>query len=59
MSLSGEAVIYATSPSDKVAQETARKERRRRKIVKELFDTEKTYLTHLQLINKVYIDLIQ
>ncbi|XP_059166523.1 rho guanine nucleotide exchange factor 39-like [Physella acuta] len=54
MSLSGEGVIYATSPSDKVAQETARRERRRRKIVKELFDTEKTYLTHLELINKFF-----
>ncbi|KAK6973131.1 rho guanine nucleotide exchange factor 39 [Biomphalaria glabrata] len=54
MSLSGEAVLYATSPCDKVAQETARKERRRRKIIRELFQTEKTYLHHLELINKFF-----
>ncbi|CAL1543406.1 unnamed protein product [Lymnaea stagnalis] len=54
MSLSGEAVLYATSPSDKVAQETARRERRRRKVVKELFDTERTYLRHLELVNKFF-----
>ncbi|KAH9519224.1 putative protein tag-52 [Bulinus truncatus] len=54
MSLSGEAVLYATSPSDKVAQEIARRERRRRKVTKELFETEKTYLHHLDLINKFF-----
>lgn len=53
MSLSGEAVLYASSPSDKKAQEAAKRERRRRKIVKELFETEKTYLHHLELVNKV------
>ena len=53
MSLSGEAVLYAASPSDKRAQESARRERRRRKVIKELFETEKTYLQHLELVYKV------
>ncbi|BFZ15885.1 hypothetical protein BsWGS_18924 [Bradybaena similaris] len=54
MSLSGEAVLYAASPSDKLAQESARRERRRRRVYKELFETEKTYLHHLQLVNKFF-----
>ncbi|CAG5131031.1 unnamed protein product [Candidula unifasciata] len=54
MSLSGEAVLYAASPSDKFAQESARRERRRRKVYKELFETEKTYLQHLELVNKFF-----
>ncbi|GFN87770.1 hypothetical protein PoB_001427600 [Plakobranchus ocellatus] len=54
MSLSGEAVLYVSSPNDKIAQEAARQERRRRKILKELVDTEKRYLHHLQLINKYF-----
>ncbi|XP_005099517.1 putative protein tag-52 [Aplysia californica] len=54
MSLSGEAVLFASSPSDKKAQEAARRERKRRKVVKELFETEKTYLHHLELVHKFF-----
>ncbi|GFS01735.1 rho guanine nucleotide exchange factor [Elysia marginata] len=54
MSLSGEAVLYASSPNDRLAQESARLERRRRKVLKELVDTERRYLHHLQLINKYF-----
>ena len=46
-------ILYADSPGEKVAMELARRERRRRKIVKELFETEKAYLNHLELIHKV------
>ena len=58
MSLSGEAVIYASSPSETQAQDAARRERKRRKVVKELFETEKTYLHHLELVNKVIVFLV-
>ena len=30
-----------------------KKEKRRKKVTKELFETEKTYLNHLELVNKV------
>lgn len=46
-------ILYADSPGEKVALECARRERRRRKIIKELFQTEKAYLNHLELIHKV------
>lgn len=40
--------------SDEVDQEIQeRKERRRKKIIDELFETEKTYLHHLDLAHKV------
>lgn len=35
------------------AQAAVRRDRRRAKITQELFETEKTYLNHLELINKV------
>lgn len=35
------------------AQTAVRRDRRRAKITQELFETEKTYLNHLELINKV------
>lgn len=35
------------------AQAAVRCDRRRAKITQELFETEKTYLNHLELINKV------
>ncbi|RUS81917.1 hypothetical protein EGW08_010303 [Elysia chlorotica] len=54
MSLSGEAVLFAASPNDRIAQESARQERRRRKVLRELVDTERRYLHHLQLINKYF-----
>ena len=51
-------ILYADSPGEKVAMERTRRERRRRKIIKELFETEKAYLNHLELIHKVrWIDL--
>ncbi|XP_070199938.1 rho guanine nucleotide exchange factor 39-like [Littorina saxatilis] len=47
-------ILFVDSPGEKVAIETARRERRRRKIVKELFETEKAYLNHLDLIQKFF-----
>jgi hypothetical protein len=46
-------ILFPGSPAEKVAVETARRERRRRKIIRELFETEKAYLNHLDLIHKV------
>ena len=34
-------------------QKDAKRERRRQKITIELFETEKTYLHHMELVNKV------
>lgn len=47
-------LLYADSPGDVAAMEKSRKERRRRKIVRELFETEKAYLHHLELIHKYF-----
>ncbi|KAL8563722.1 hypothetical protein ACOMHN_063490 [Nucella lapillus] len=47
-------ILYADSPGDKEALENARRERRRRKIIRELFHTEKAYLNHLELIHKYF-----
>ncbi|XP_076450012.1 rho guanine nucleotide exchange factor 39-like [Babylonia areolata] len=51
---SEDGILYADSPGDKAAVENARRERRRRKIIKELFETEKAYLNHLELIHKYF-----
>lgn len=40
-------------PEAERAQAEARRERKRAKITQEMFETEKTYLNHLELINKV------
>ncbi|KAK7477585.1 hypothetical protein BaRGS_00031190 [Batillaria attramentaria] len=47
-------LLYADSPGDVAAMEKSRKERRRRKIIRELFETEKAYLHHLELIHKYF-----
>ena len=48
-------ILYPGSPAEKAAVEEAKKERRRKKILKELFETEKAYLNHLELIHKVIL----
>lgn len=40
-------------PEMEKAQAEARRDRRRTKITQEMFETEKTYLNHLELVNKV------
>lgn len=40
-------------PEAEKAQAEARRDRRRTKITQEMFETEKTYLNHLELVNKV------
>lgn len=45
-------ILFPGSPAEKIAVATAKRERRRRKIIKELFETEKAYLNHLDLIHK-------
>ncbi|XP_048241780.1 rho guanine nucleotide exchange factor 39-like isoform X1 [Haliotis rufescens] len=47
-------ILFSTSPEEKITQEKARREKRRRKIERELFETEKTYLGHLELIQKYF-----
>lgn len=47
-------VLFADSPAEKAVQENSKRERRRRKIIKELFETEKAYLNHLDVIHKVH-----
>ena len=39
------------------AEENAKRDRRRKKIIKELFETEKTYLSHLEIVQKVRLML--
>lgn len=38
---------------DTVTEE--KREKRRKKVIRELFETEKTYLNHLELVNKVNV----
>ncbi|PVD33338.1 hypothetical protein C0Q70_04592 [Pomacea canaliculata] len=47
-------VLFADSPAEKAVQENSKRERRRRKIIKELFETEKAYLNHLDVIHKFF-----
>ncbi|XP_033752641.1 rho guanine nucleotide exchange factor 39-like [Pecten maximus] len=43
-----------TGENDKLMQAAAKRERRRQKITIELFESEKTYLSHLELVNKYF-----
>lgn len=47
----GDGVSFAASPAETAVQE--KRERRRCEIIKELIETEKTYLNHLDIIHKV------
>lgn len=45
--------IAQQNEDESVSEE--KREKRRKKVIKELFETEKTYLNHLELVNKVLI----
>ncbi|XP_050409278.1 rho guanine nucleotide exchange factor 39 [Patella vulgata] len=47
-------VLFASSPLDVAALEDAKRERRRKKVTKELFETEKAYLHQLDLIHRYF-----
>lgn len=49
----GDGVSFAASPAETAVQENSKQERRRCEIIKELIETEKTYLNHLDIIHKV------
>ncbi|PVD33339.1 hypothetical protein C0Q70_04593 [Pomacea canaliculata] len=50
----GDGVSFAASPAETAVQENSKQERRRCEIIKELIETEKTYLNHLDIIHKFF-----
>ena len=52
-------ILYADIASEKAVIEDAKRDGRRRKIIRELFVTEKAFQTHLELIHKVGYFLCQ
>ncbi|XP_013402225.1 rho guanine nucleotide exchange factor 39 [Lingula anatina] len=49
-------VCNTSDEEDQDSKDLARRERRRKKIIKEIFDTERTYQKHLELIVKYFAD---
>ena len=45
--------IAEQNQNESTIDKEQKKEKRRKKVTKELFETEKTYLNHLDLVNKV------